>query len=148
MPRTCSVSVLLSKLGLNAPSNKQVHNCTRREEGRKELFYLTTHSIHFILRLYGHRHIIKNHSEIERRNPLPPHGLFFSGLQQVLFYMHDATNIISHTTAFVTHRVVEHWLEREIAKWVHHEVSIRRPIANALTTQLHLSPTHGIGVRT
>ena len=30
--------------------------------------------------------------------------------------------------AFVT-PVVEYWLEREIAQWVHHEISIRRPIA-------------------
>ena len=30
--------------------------------------------------------------------------------------------------AFVT-PVVEHWLEQEIAQWVHHERSIRRPIA-------------------
>ena len=39
--------------------------------------------------------------------------------------------------------VVEHWLERETALWVHHEGSIRRPIApwaNALTTELHPTP--------
>ena len=24
--------------------------------------------------------------------------------------------------------VMEHWLEREIAQWVHHEESIQRPI--------------------
>ena len=45
--------------------------------------------------------------------------------------------------AFVT-PVVEHWMEREIAQWVHpHEGSIRRPIApraNALTTELLLAP--------
>ena len=35
---------------------------------------------------------------------------------------------IAHTTAFVT-SVVEHWLEREIAQWVHHEGSIRQSIA-------------------
>ena len=35
---------------------------------------------------------------------------------------------IAHTTAIVT-PVVEHWLEREIAQWVHHEGSIRQPIA-------------------
>ena len=29
--------------------------------------------------------------------------------------------------AFVT-PVMEHWLEREIAQWVHHEESIRQPI--------------------
>ena len=49
------------------------------------------------------------------------------------------TDRITHTTAFVT-PVVEHWLEREIAQWVHHEGSMGRPIApraNALTTELH-----------
>ena len=28
-------------------------------KGRKEMFYLTTHSTHFILRLYGVRHMVK-----------------------------------------------------------------------------------------
>ena len=32
--------------------------------------------------------------------------------------MHHPTDRIIHTTAFVT-PVVEHWLEREIAQWVH-----------------------------
>ena len=32
--------------------------------------------------------------------------------------MHRPTDRIAHTTAFVT-PVVEHWLEREIAQWVH-----------------------------
>ena len=32
--------------------------------------------------------------------------------------MHPATDMIVHTTAVVT-PVVEHWLEREIAQWVH-----------------------------
>ena len=56
--------------------------------------------------------------------------------------MHYATDKIAHTTAFVT-PVVEHWLEQEIAQWVHHEGSILQPIApyaNALTTELHLAP--------
>ena len=44
--------------------------------GRKEMFYLTTHSIHFI---YGYMasDMIKDHSESERGNPLPPHGILF-----------------------------------------------------------------------
>ena len=46
--------------------------------------------------------------------------------------MHHPTNRIAHTTAFVT-PVVEHWLEREVAQWVHHEGS------NALTAELHLA---------
>ena len=47
-------------------------------EGRKEMFYLTTHSTHFILRLYGIRHMVTDHSDSERGNLLPPHGLLFS----------------------------------------------------------------------
>ena len=46
--------------------------------------------------------------------------------------MHHPTDTIAHTTAFLT-PVVEHWLERDIAQWVHHEGSTRLS-ANALTT--------------
>ena len=41
---------------------------------------------------------------------------------------HDFTNKITHTMAFDT-PVMEHWLEQEIAQWVHDESSIQRPIA-------------------
>ena len=81
----------------------------------KEMFHLTTHSIHFYLRLYGVRHMVKNHSDSERGNPLQPHRLLLP------------ISRITHTTAFVT-PVVWHRLEREIAQWVHHEGSTRRPI--------------------
>ena len=103
---------------------------------RKEMFYLTTHSTHFIycykegnvlfndalntfyLRLYGVRHMVKDHSDSEKGNPLPPHGLLSLISSKGSFYMHHPTDRIIHTTAFVT-PVVEHWLEREIAQWVH-----------------------------
>ena len=39
---------------------------------RKEMFYLTTHSTHFI---YGY--MVKDHSDSEKGNPLPPHRLLF-----------------------------------------------------------------------
>ena len=75
------------------------------------MFYLTTHSTHFIygymasdiwlrtilivrerernvlfndalntfyLRLYGVRHMVKDHSDSEKGNPLPPHRLLLS----------------------------------------------------------------------
>ena len=61
--------------------------------------------------------MVKDHSDSEKGNPLPPHGLLFPSL----FYMHHPTDRIAHTTAFVT-PVVEHWLEREIAQWVVDEV--------------------------
>ena len=41
------------------------------------MFYLTTHSTHFILRLYGVGHKVKDHSDSKTGNPLPPHGLLF-----------------------------------------------------------------------
>ena len=31
----------------------------------------------FYLRLYGVRHVVQDHSDSERGNPLPPHGLLF-----------------------------------------------------------------------
>ena len=46
-------------------------------EGRKEMFYLTTHSTHFYLRLYGVGHIVKDHSDSERGNLMPTHGRLF-----------------------------------------------------------------------
>ena len=88
------------------------------KEGRKEMFYLTTHSTHFILLLYGVWHMVKDHSDSERESPLPPHWLLFPINSKFFFYMHHPTDRIAHTTAFVT-PVVEHWVEREIAQWVH-----------------------------
>ena len=41
-------------------------------EGRKEMFYLTMHSTHFYLRLYGVRHMVKDHSNSKRGNTLLP----------------------------------------------------------------------------
>ena len=53
-------------------------NCAPDKEGRKEMFYLTTHSTHFI---YGYMAsdiiMVKDHSDSERGNLLPPHGLLF-----------------------------------------------------------------------
>ena len=55
-------------------------------------------------------------------------------------YIHDPTDRITHTTAFVT-AVVEHWLEREIAQWVHHEGSIR-PLTNYFKHERQNTHTH------
>ena len=86
----------------------------------------------FYLRLYGVRHMVKDHSDSERGNPMPPHMLL-SDYQQGFFYMHHPTDRIAHTTAFVT-TVVGHWLEREIAQGVHHEGSIRLVKIQRLTS--------------
>ena len=82
----------------------------------REMFYLTTHSAHFI---YGYMvsDMVKDHTDSEKGNPLPPHRLLFPISSKGSFYMHHPTDRKAHTTAFVT-PVVEHWLERKIAQWV------------------------------
>ena len=49
--------------------------------------------------------MVKDHSESEKGNPLPPHRLLFSINSKGSFI---STDRIAHTP------VVEHWLEREI----------------------------------
>ena len=47
--------------------------------GRKEGNVLFNDALNtFYLRLYGVRHMVKDHSNSERGNPLPPHRLLFS----------------------------------------------------------------------
>ena len=60
--------------------------------------------------------MVKDHSDSERGNLLPPHGLLFL-INRGFFYMHHPTDRIAHTMAIVT-PVMEHWLDREIAQWV------------------------------
>ena len=46
--------------------------------GRKEGNILFNDALNtFYLRLYGVGHMVKDHSDSERGNPLPPHGLLF-----------------------------------------------------------------------
>ena len=71
----------------------------------------------FYLQLYGIRGMVKDHSDSERQNPLPPHELLFP-INSKGYFISIIPHRITHTTAFVT-QVVEHWLEREIAQWVH-----------------------------
>ena len=50
----------------------------------------------FYLRLYGVRHMVKDHSDSEKGNPLPPHRLLLSINSKGSFYIHhptDRTNV-------------------------------------------------------
>ena len=60
----------------------------------------------FYLRSYGVRHMVKDHSDSERGNPLLPHRLLFPISSKGSFICIIPDRII-HTTAFVT-PVVEH----------------------------------------
>ena len=46
-------------------------------EGRKEMFLFNDALNTYYLRLYGVIHMVEDHSNSERRNPLPPHWLLF-----------------------------------------------------------------------
>ena len=61
------------------------------------MFYLTMHSTHFILQLNGVRHMVKDHSDSERGNPLPPYGLIFPINSKGSFIC--ITDRIAYTTA-------------------------------------------------
>ena len=61
--------------------------------------------------------MVKDHSDSERGNPLPPHGLLFP-INRKGSFICTIPDRIAHTTALVS-PVVEHWLDREIAQWVH-----------------------------
>ena len=61
----------------------------------------------FYLRWYGIGHMVKDHSDRERKTPLPP-------INSKGSFICTIPDRMAHTTAFVT-PVMEHWLEREIA---------------------------------
>ena len=84
-----------------------IHRCNRKKGNVLFNDALNT----FYLRLYGVRHMVKDHSDSERGNPLSPHGLLFSISSNAFFNIYHPTDGITYTTAFVT-PVVEHWLER------------------------------------
>ena len=57
---------------------KHVMMCYARMEGREEGNVLFSDALNtFFLRLYGVRHMVKDHSDSEKGNPLPPHRLLF-----------------------------------------------------------------------
>ena len=60
--------------------------------------------------------MVKDHSDGEKGNLLPPHRLLLS-IKSKGSFICTIPDRITHTTAFVT-PVVEHWREREIAQWV------------------------------
>ena len=101
----------------------------RMMEGRKEGNILFNDALNtFYLRLYGIRHMVKDHSDSERGNPHLRLRLLFLISSKGSFTCIVPIDRIAHTTAFVI-QVLEHKLEQEIAQRVHHKGSIRRPIA-------------------
>ena len=64
-------------------------------EMEMEMFYLMTHSRKFYLWLYGIRHMVKDHSDSQKGNPLLPHRLELEVAQWV-HPMKDRSDDPSH----------------------------------------------------
>ena len=58
------------------PHSLRLTTETTRERERNVLFNDALNT--FYLRLYGVRHMVKDHSDSEKGNPLPPHRLLLS----------------------------------------------------------------------
>ena len=96
----------------------------------------------FYLRLYGVRHMVKDHCDSERGNPMPHIGYSFRLTARVLLYVpshrQDSTY---HSLCYTSHGALAG--TRNSSMGPPYEGSIQRPIApwaNALTTELHLAP--------
>ena len=68
----------------------------------------------FCLRLYVVRHMVKDHSDSEKGNPLPPHRLNFFPINSKGSFICTIQQTGEHIPRPLLPPVVEHWLEREI----------------------------------
>ena len=62
---------------LNWLPNKDILTDVLLNNPETEMFYLTTHSTHFIYGYMASDIIVEDHSDSEKENPLPPHKLLF-----------------------------------------------------------------------
>ena len=79
-----------------------------RERERNVLFNDTLNT--FYLRLYGVRHMVKDHSDSEKGNPLPPHRLLLSSL---FVFVVSVVVVVAAAIAVVFFRcvvVVDEWM--------------------------------------
>ena len=81
------------------------------------MFYLTTHSTHFIHGYMASDIWLRTILIVREETHCCHTGYSFRLAARVLLYA-PSHRQDSNITAFVT-PVVEHWLEREIAQWVH-----------------------------
>ena len=97
-----------------------------RERERNVLFNDTFNT--FYLRLYGVRHMVKDHSDSEKGNPLPPHRLSYQLTARVLLYApsHRQDNTY-HGLCYTSRGALAG--TRNSSMGPPHEGSIRWPIA-------------------
>ena len=95
-----------------------------RERERNVLFNDTLNT--FYLQLYGVRHMVKDHSDSEKGNPLPPHRLLLSINSKGSFICHRQDSTY-HSLCYTSRGALAGM--RNSSMGPPHEGSIRRPIA-------------------
>ena len=122
--------------------NIQMYCYTPNNEGRKEMFYLTMHSTHFIYGYMASDIWLKTILIVRKATRSRHIGYSFRLTAQVLlyapFHRQDSTY---HSLCYTIRGALAG--TRNSSMGPPHEGSIRRPIAswaNALTTELHLAP--------
>ena len=96
---------------------------------KKENVLFNDALIAFLLtQLYGVGHMIKNHSNSERGNPLPPlHGLLIPiSSKGSLYAPSNRQDSTYHDLCYTSRGALAGTKNNQ---WVHHEGSIRRPVA-------------------
>ena len=77
LPRLNSASYFFTMLYEGAFSPSVTTMSAWISLGRKEGNVLFNYALFYYLRLYGVRHMVKDHSDSEKGNPLPPYRLLF-----------------------------------------------------------------------
>ena len=80
-------------------------------EGRNEMFLFNDALNTFYLRLYGVRHMVKDHSDSEKGNLLPPHRLFFP-INSKGSFICTIPDRIAHTTPLLNQSWSTGWNEK------------------------------------
>ena len=94
----------------------------------------------FYLRLYGVRHMVKDHSDSEKGNLLPPHRILLSINSKVFFYMHPShrQDNTYHGLCYTSRGALAG--TRNSSMGPPHEGSIRRPMSERSTSELRPAP--------
>ena len=127
--------MFLAQTGMVKPSGNE-------KEGRKEMFYLTTHSTHFIYDYMASDIWLRTILMVRKETCCRHIGYSFQLTARVLLYAPShRQNCTYHSLCYTSRGALAR--TRNSSMGPPHEGSIRRPIApraNALTTELHLAP--------
>ena len=106
---------------------------TNMVTGRKEGNVLFNDALNtFYLRLYGIRHMVKDHSDSEKGNPLLPHRLLFPiNSKDFLYAPSHRQDSTYHGLCYTSRGALAGTKNSSMGS--PHEGSIRRPIANMVT---------------